>query len=499
MLLAQSLVLVLVLGHVARGETCRTRGAAVGVPQALLDGIDETTPLDACTKSVCAATRWGACSGKATAMSLVMSDEFGNPKKSLAVGVRDRKWTAEKLHYSATQDIEVYQPEQVQVRGGALELKMSKRSSTAVTQGVDGSMKEVSSKYASGMVTSWNKFCFTGGYIEVSAQLPGDDVTPGFWPAIWMMGNLARPGYLATAEGMWPYSYSTCDDAARKVAWSTLPGQRFSACMDRPGQDRGRFGWEQGRGRGAPEVDLIEVGLGYRKVDKKGRAKGAGSPPTASHSLQMAPLQPPGTPFMERGVAYPGSQTHHKTTKNDWKGVHGRPGNLWQDCFSAKSLLNGTFYAQFHKFGLFWQPGEVMRWTIDDQVVFEVNADALVEVTNATGAYAGPRSIPNEAMFLVMNFGMSYSFSSVDLAHLAFPSIMKIDHVRLYQLTDKINVGCSPRRYPTSQYLACNKERFVPLKEDKIRIPDRCLSTTRSYLPALVWIAALAAYLYYKS
>lgn len=39
------------------------------------------------------------------------------------------------------------------------------------------------------------------------------------------------------------------------------------------------------------------------------------------------------------------------------------------------------------------------------QVVFEVNADALVEVTNATGAYAGPRSIPNEAMFLVMNFG----------------------------------------------------------------------------------------------
>lgn len=33
-----------------------------------------------------------------------------------------------------------------------------------------------------------------GGYVEVSAQLPGDDVTPGFWPAIWMMGNLARPG-----------------------------------------------------------------------------------------------------------------------------------------------------------------------------------------------------------------------------------------------------------------------------------------------------------------
>lgn len=80
-----------------------------------------------------------------------------------------------------------------------------------------------------------------------------------------------------------------------------------------------------------------------------------------------------------------------------------------------------------------------------------------------------------------------------------FPSFPRPPLRRLYQLTDKINVGCSPMRYPTSQYLACNKERFVPLKEDKIRIPDRCLSTTRSYLPALVWIAALAAYLYYKS
>lgn len=63
-----------------------------------------------------------------------------------------------------------------------------------------------------------------------------------------------------------------------------------------------------------------------------------------------------------------GSKTHHKTAESDWKGVYGRPGNLWQDSFSAKSLLNGTFYNEFHRFGLFWQPREVMRWTIDDQV-----------------------------------------------------------------------------------------------------------------------------------
>lgn len=32
--------------------------------------------------------------------------------------------------------------------------------------------------YQSGMLTSWNKFCFTGGYIEVNVSLPGvNDVT----------------------------------------------------------------------------------------------------------------------------------------------------------------------------------------------------------------------------------------------------------------------------------------------------------------------------------
>jgi hypothetical protein len=27
------------------------------------------------------------------------------------------------------------------------------------------------------------------------------------WPGIWTMGNLARPGYPATTDGMWPYTY----------------------------------------------------------------------------------------------------------------------------------------------------------------------------------------------------------------------------------------------------------------------------------------------------
>lgn len=46
-----------------------------------------------------------------------------------------------------------------------------------------------------------NKFCFTGGYIEASVQLPGYNNILGFWPAIWAMGNLGRAGYGASLEG----------------------------------------------------------------------------------------------------------------------------------------------------------------------------------------------------------------------------------------------------------------------------------------------------------
>ena len=35
----------------------------------------------------------------------------------------------------------------------------------------------------SGMVQSWNKFCFTGGIVEFSARLPGSPQVGGLWPA----------------------------------------------------------------------------------------------------------------------------------------------------------------------------------------------------------------------------------------------------------------------------------------------------------------------------
>lgn len=42
----------------------------------------------------------------------------------------------------------------------------------------------VDNKYVqTGMLQSWNKFCYIGGIIEFSAKLPGDPRIGGLWPA----------------------------------------------------------------------------------------------------------------------------------------------------------------------------------------------------------------------------------------------------------------------------------------------------------------------------
>ena len=52
------------------------------------------------------------------------------------------------------------------------------------------------------MISTWNKFCFTGGLVEASVVLPGANNVKGLWPAIWLMGNLGRAGYGASLDGM---------------------------------------------------------------------------------------------------------------------------------------------------------------------------------------------------------------------------------------------------------------------------------------------------------
>ena len=119
------------------------------------------------------------------------------------------------------------------------------------------------------------------------------------------MGNLGRAGYGGTLDGMWPYSYDSCDvgtmpnqtlngkqpsrpgisclfhslhcqglpeiattegDPSYDNSLSYLPGQRLSRCTctndeTHPGPtlSNGSF-----VGRGAPEIDMFEATVGLR-------------------------------------------------------------------------------------------------------------------------------------------------------------------------------------------------------------------------------------------
>ena len=125
--------------------------------------------------------------------------------------------------------------------------------------------------------------CFKGGYMEASISLPGSGAVTGFWPGFWSMGNLGRPGYAASTDGMWPYSYHDECDAGITANQSdpdgvnALPGMRLPACTC-SGEDHP----SPGISRSAPEIDALEASVG-----QLGAGNYVGS---VSQSCQIAPF-----------------------------------------------------------------------------------------------------------------------------------------------------------------------------------------------------------------
>lgn len=231
-------------------------------------------------------------------------------------------------------------------------------------------------------MTSWNKFCFTTGIVEVSVSLPGDGATPGFWPAVWTMGNLGRAGYGATTEGMWPYTYDTCDlgtfpnqtdsngnptvDATAGTdggSLSFLPGQRVSACTC-PGSDHP--GPNVGTGRGVPEIDVFEAQI--NTTLRQGEV---------SQSYQVAPYN----------YQYQFNNATPATTINDdtktWFNTY--KGGVDQQAVSAVSLIDNTNYGGngFGTYGFEWWSDPKHRdqgyitWTSLGEPTWTITADSI--------------------------------------------------------------------------------------------------------------------------
>jgi beta-glucan synthesis-associated protein KRE6 len=258
-----------------------------------------------------------------------------------------------------------------------------------------------------GMLTSWNKFCFTGGLIEVSVQLPGNNQVSGYWPAVWTMGNLGRAGYGATTDGLWPYSYEACDvgtlanqtlngqpdvqglqlgDQGNDYDLSFLPGQRLSSCTcpgelhPGPVNPDGTF-----KARMAPEIDIYEA-----QIDSNLRAA------AVSQSCQFAPFN---AYYSWDNATY--MELHQEATQE----INGFKGNVYQQSTSVVSATNQLCYEQstapcYATYGFQYKPG----YQSDGAYITWINNNKPSWTLQAGGVGADPiseisaRAIPQEPM-----------------------------------------------------------------------------------------------------
>lgn len=127
-------------------------------------------------------------------LTLTFSDEFSQDGRGFAPGEDD---FLEALHRpdDTNSAIQFYNSSKrfVTTEGGSLLLITRAEYATyQLWNEANEQYDTLTMNYTSAMIQSWNKFCFTGGVIEVGVQLPGDGNTSGLWPALWMMGNLGR-------------------------------------------------------------------------------------------------------------------------------------------------------------------------------------------------------------------------------------------------------------------------------------------------------------------
>ena len=384
--------------------------------------IDPDTPKNVMTRT----------SHDGTTQKLVFSDEFNREGRTFYDG-DDPYFQGVDIWYGATQDLEWYDPDAISTANGTLNILFENWPNHNLN-------------YRSGMLQSWNKMCFKGGHLEASISLPGRGDTIGFWPGFWSMGNLGRPGYLATTEGLWPYSYhDECDvgitpNQSSYDGLSYLPGMRLPACTCR-GEDHPN----PGKSRSAPEIDALEGSVTFLAPDNQ---NGIGE---VSQSFQAAPFDiwyQPNYDFLE---VYDFSITKMNSYR----------GGPFQQAISGLTHLNNDWYdgKAYQKYSFEYKTGEDgwISWRVGEQETWTMDANAVGPNGNI-----GRRVIPEEPLSVIVNFGMSNSFAALNLTGIAasLPATMRVDYIRIYQDEGNELITCDPPGYPTTEYIKNHPEPY---------------------------------------
>jgi beta-glucanase (GH16 family) len=269
------------------------------------------------------------------------------------------------------------------------------------------------------------------------------------------MGNLGKAGFGATTEGMWPYSYDTCDigtfpnqsnpdltpDGAlhggrEDGPLSFLPGQKLSACTC-PGSDHP--GPTVNTGRGAPEIDIIEADIDTSRW--VGRA---------SQSLQLAPYN-----FQYKYNNETPATTIHDTSRSK---LNTYTGGVFQQALSALTDVDNADWGgnSYGTYGYeYWSDPKhrddgYITWYSGGEPSWTLTADSLQGDPYST---ISSRIVPEEPMYILLNLGMAPSFQQQDYKHLVFPGKMYVDYVRVYQRDGVSQITCDPDNRPTAKYI----------------------------------------------
>ncbi|KAK8858416.1 hypothetical protein IAR55_002643 [Kwoniella newhampshirensis] len=342
---------------------------------------------------------------------LAFSDEFNKDGRTFFPG-DDPYWTAVDIHYWPTGDFEWYDPSAITTRDGHLVITQTQEPIHDLN-------------WKSGMLQSWNQMCFQYSiYFEISVSLPGNNHVSGFWPGVWMMGNLGRPGYGATTEGTWPYTYDSCDVG-------TLPNQTSPD--------------------GTGPIAALTSGANGGPISYIPRGE-------VSQSAQVAPFD-----FGYQYLNTTAGATQYDLTKTKWNSYKGGP---YQEAVSSVTYIDNSVYrgtsGQFatYAFEMFSDPTDRSKgsitWVSEGVKSWVLNPAAIGP---SEDMQIGQRLIAEEPMSMIINFGMSNNFSPVDFAHLIWPAEMLVDWVRVYQRSEG-RMGCDPADRPTAAYIASHANAY---------------------------------------
>ena len=441
-------------------------------------------------------------------LRLVFSDEFDVPGRRFHDGF-DPRWTAIDKNDYTNKALHYYHRDYAETSPGGYLNITTVAAETRFTseQIVNSTLKprKLKKKFRSGMMQTWNKFCFTGGVVEIRAKLPGEAHVGGLWPALWLMGNLARSTYVASSDYMWPWSYDKCSSENQKK-------QEINACKSSP-----HFGLHSHQGRGAPEMDILEAMPGYG-VLPWGMTK-----PYFSTSLQLAPgrtLKRPNNgdkPYP--GTWYEGLHYGINSSINVFfygmKLDHGDETSYQADALSGNTPIDRDFFENFHVFRLEWEPpsclsshddhddidvssqeakhhagGGYLRWYLDSRFVYGIEGATMRKLVGS--------KIPDEPVYVLLNTAISstwgfpipcpagcdckcfdcFSPACKCALHQGFceslPAHFLVDYVRIYQSqasSSTHTIGCSTDTHPTRKFIESHRDRYVDPDLKSRRMP----------------------------